>query len=116
MQHTKSFLPALLLVLFFSACKKEESLQPNNLTPTTPTATTSPEDKLKDSTLLYTKDIYLWSDKIPATFNARSYADPAAIMTAIGSMLRSPDLPSSVDRWSFAMKQHGVGQYLLRCF
>jgi C-terminal processing protease CtpA/Prc len=106
MQHTKSFLPALLLVLFFSACKKEESLQPNNLTPTTPTATTSPEDKLKDSTLLYTKDIYLWSDKIPATFNARSYADPAAIMTAIRQYATEPGFTSSVDRWSFAMKQH----------
>jgi C-terminal processing protease CtpA/Prc len=105
MQHTRIFLPALLLVLFFSACKKEESLQTNNLNPTPPADPTTTADQLKDSTLLYTKDIYLWSDKIPATFNARSYADPSAIMTAIRQYAIEPGFTSSVDRWSFAMKQ-----------
>ena len=84
MKNTPFLTPALMLVLLMAACKKEVSLQQNNLTPTPPpTDNTSMAEKLKDSTLLYTKDIYLWSDKIPASFDARSYADPSAIMTAI---------------------------------
>ncbi len=105
MQHTKSILPALLLVLFFSACKKEESLQNGNGNSLVPTNGSSLAERLKDSTLLYTKDIYLWSDKIPATFDARSYADPAAIMTAIRPYAIEPGFTASVDRWSFAVKQ-----------
>ena len=104
MQFQRIFIPALLLVFTFAACKKEVEPQQNNPTPT-PTNTTSAADKLKDSTILYTKDIYLWSDKIPATFNARSYADPAAIMTAIRQYAIEPGFTSSVDRWSFAIGQ-----------
>ncbi|MDQ3277486.1 MAG: S41 family peptidase [Bacteroidota bacterium] len=103
MQIQKIVVPALLLVFTLAACKKEIDSQP---TPTTPTATgTSEADKLKDSTLLYTKDIYLWNEKIPASFNARSYADPSAIMTAIRQYAIEPGFTSSVDRWSFAIGQ-----------
>jgi carboxyl-terminal processing protease len=104
MKFLKNTTPALLLALLFTACKKEDSVTPGNLAPT-PTDNTSAADKLKDSTLLYTKDIYLWHDKIPATFNARSYADPAAIMTAIRQYAIEPGFSSSVDRWSFAVNQ-----------
>ncbi len=103
MQIQKIVVPALMLVFTLAACKKEIDSQP---TPTTPTATgTSEADKLKDSTLLYTKDIYLWNEKIPASFNARSYADPSAIMTAIRQYAIEPGFTSSVDRWSFAIGQ-----------
>lgn len=104
MRHTHFFALALLVILF-TACRKEESLQPTNLNPTTPAENTSMADKLKDSTLLHTKDIYFWNDKIPATFDARSYADPAAIMTAIRQYATEPGFTSSVDRWSFAIDQ-----------
>lgn len=100
MQFNKMFFPALALVASFVACKKEDSGS-NNPPPTSPTV--SQADLDKDSTLIYTKDIYLWNEKIPATFNARNYADPAAIMTAIRQYAIEPGFTSSVDRWSFAI-------------
>jgi len=106
MNFQKFIAPALMVVLFFTACKKEQSTPPGNGNPNpTPTDNTTAADKLKDSTLLYTKDIYLWYDKIPSTFNARSYADPAAIMTAIRQFGTEPGFSGSVDRWSFAVDQ-----------
>jgi C-terminal processing protease CtpA/Prc len=104
MQFKKIVAPALLLALSFVACKKEISEQQASPAPT-PTNNTSAADKLKDSTLLYTKDIYLWNEKIPASFNARNYADPAAIMTAIRQYAIEPGFTTSVDRWSFAIGQ-----------
>lgn len=94
------FFPALLLVVSFVACKKEDSGSNN---PPPPTATTSQADLDKDSTLIYTRDIYLWNEKIPASFNARNYSDPSAIMTAIRQYAIEPGFTSSVDRWSFAI-------------
>jgi C-terminal processing protease CtpA/Prc len=93
-----------LFALFFTACKKEDSLQANNLVPTPPPAAPS-ANNFKDSALLYAKDIYLWSDKIPATMNAQTYADPGAIMTAIRQYSIEPGFTAAVDRWSFAVDQ-----------
>jgi C-terminal processing protease CtpA/Prc len=104
MRFQKIVLPAFLLALCFTSCKKEESLTPNNLNPTPP-ENTSAADQLKDSALIYTKDIYLWYNKIPATFNARSYADPSAMMTAIRQYAIEPGFSGPVDRWSFAIGQ-----------
>jgi C-terminal processing protease CtpA/Prc len=104
MQFQKILVPALSLAFLFAACKKEVSAPPTNLNPT-PTDNTTTADKLKDSTLIYTKDIYLWYDKIPATFNARSYADPSAIMTAIRQYSIETGFSAPVDRWSFAVGQ-----------
>ncbi len=66
---------------------------------------TSNPDLVKDSTLLIARDVYLWIDQIPSGFNARSYADPAAIMKAIRPFSLEPGLSGAVDRWSFAMKK-----------
>jgi hypothetical protein len=104
MRFQKILAPAILLALSFTACKKEDNLTPDNLSPT-PTDNTSMADKLKDTALLYSQDIYLWNDKIPATFNARSYADPSAIMTAIRQYSIEPGFTTAVDRWSFAIDQ-----------
>jgi C-terminal processing protease CtpA/Prc len=104
MQIQKFLVPALVLSLFFTACKKDDSLQQSNPTNTT-TDNTTLADKIKDTTLLDTKDIYLWYDKISSTFNARSYTDPAAIMTAIRQYSIEPGFTNPVDRWSFAMQQ-----------
>jgi carboxyl-terminal processing protease len=60
---------------------------------------------LKDSSLLLARDIYLWNTQIPASFNAQSYADPAAIMTAIQPYSIEAGFSTAVDRWSFAMKK-----------
>jgi hypothetical protein len=54
---------------------------------------------------LYTKDIYLWYNQIPSTFNARSYEDPDKVMTAIRQYSTEPGFSGPVDRWSFGIKQ-----------
>lgn len=84
-------------LLLLAACKKEVS----NSSSTTPTTT----DKIKDTTLLDTRDIYLWYSQIPANFNAQSYADPDKIMTAVRQYSNEPGFTAPVDRWSFAIKQ-----------
>ena len=62
-------------------------------------------DVIKDSVLLFTKELYLWYNQIPASFNARSYDDPAKIMEAIHPYSIEPGFTQPVDKWSFAMKK-----------
>jgi C-terminal processing protease CtpA/Prc len=87
---------------FFVSCKKKDVEQNPTPTPQPPVTTT---DKIKDSTLLYSRDIYLWYTQIPASFNAQTYADPDKIMTAIRTYSVEPGFSQPVDRWSFAMKK-----------
>src|SRR5215208_7676496 len=95
-------LPGLIVVLTaLGSCKKND-LQ-NSLNPSTPTTTSA--DALKDSALLYSKDIYLWYNQIPSTFNARSYADLDKEMTAIRQYSTEPGFSGAVDKWRFAVKQ-----------
>lgn len=82
---------------FIVSCKKKDSSNPQ--------PSTSAADKIKDSTVLYSRDIYLWYSQIPASFNGRSYADPNAIMTAIRAYSTEPGFAQPVDRWSFGVKQ-----------
>ena len=106
---TKKFIPVLLAgMMLFSACKKDK---PDAVVPPPPppgggsgVVSFDPE-LLKDTALLYSRDIYLWNTQIPATFNARSYADPSAVMTAIRPYSIEPGFGAPVDRWSFAMKK-----------
>jgi carboxyl-terminal processing protease len=92
----KHLVLSLLLGLgLFSACKKEDVAEPE-----TPAADT---DHLKDSALAYSKDIYLWYNQIPSTFNARSYEDYNKIMTALRQYSIEPGFAQPVDRWSFAV-------------
>lgn len=56
-----------------------------------------------DSTLNDARDIYLWYNYIPASFNSRNYADPNAIMEGIRAYSQEPGFSTPVDRWSFAM-------------
>ena len=63
-------------------------------------------NRLKDSTILYARDIYLWYDKIPSSFKARDYEDPNAIMEAIRNYSIEPGFTGPVDRWSFAVTQN----------
>ncbi|MGI8582900.1 MAG: S41 family peptidase [Chitinophagaceae bacterium] len=100
----------LLIILFasgiFTSCQKEIDSTGNTPIPTpipTPTPVASADDKLKDTVLLYTREIYLWYNQIPATFNPRTYADPDAIMKAIRPF--SIESGIQADRFSFAMRQ-----------
>ncbi|MFL5809205.1 MAG: S41 family peptidase [Flavisolibacter sp.] len=92
-------------LILFSSCKKND-LQ-NNLNPTVDSTTTtvSAADKLKDSALEYSKDIYLWYNQISPSFNARSYADLDKLMTGIRQYSIEPGFSTPVDRWSFGIKQ-----------
>jgi hypothetical protein len=64
MQLKNICLSAFTLSLIFTACKKEKQTEtpPPPPPPTTPTVSLA--DKLKDTTLLYSRDIYLWHNKI----------------------------------------------------
>jgi carboxyl-terminal processing protease len=69
------------------------------------TDTASVAAKIKDTSLLYAKDLYLWYNQIPSIFNAQSYADPNAIMEAIRVYSNEPGFSAPVDRWSLGYKQ-----------
>ena len=84
----------LTLAIYLPACKKSSGGGSSN------------NDRLKDSTILYARDIYLWYDKIPASFKARDYADPDAIMEAIRDYSIEPGFSDPVDRWSFAVTKN----------
>src|SRR5690606_13509507 len=95
------FIIAVAGILFYAAsCKKENT----NLNPTPPTPPVA-IDKIKDTSILYARDIYLWNTQIPATFNAQNYSDPNAIMEAIRAYSKEPGFTTPVDKWSFAAKQ-----------
>ena len=89
---------AIGVCLIVSSCKKHDSSNP-------PSTSTTPPDPIKDSTVMYARDIYLWYSQIPATFNGQNYADPNAIMTAIRAYSMEPGFTQPVDRWSFGMTQ-----------
>jgi carboxyl-terminal processing protease len=106
MQISKSSLLALCVagIVVMASCKKETSSDAE--TPAVDSSgNVSVNDKIKDTVIGYTRDIYLWFDQIPANFNARSYTDPTKIMTAIRQYSVEPGFTKPVDRWSFAMKK-----------
>src|SRR5689334_12619997 len=88
------FTPLIAVLVLFSACKKDKGSAP-------PPA----KDPIKDSVLLYSKDIYLWYQQIPSTFDPQKYADPDAIMQAIRNYSTEPGFSQPVDKWSFGMKK-----------
>ncbi len=88
------------------ACKKGQDIAATTPTPTpTPVAVTINPDKIKDSVLLYAKNVYLWYNQIPTSFDAKNYDDPDKIITAIRPYSIEPGFSTAVDRWSFAMKK-----------
>jgi hypothetical protein len=92
----------------FSSCKKNNDMLATTPagTPSTPGTTVAPStDMMKDSALLLSKDIYLWNNQIPATFDAKNYTDLNKVMEAIRPYSNEPGFPQAVDRWSFAMKK-----------
>src|SRR5688500_5058947 len=98
LQWLLSFVVGVVLV---SSCKKETGVD------TTPDPQpVSVADKIKDTVLLYSQDIYLWNSQIPSTFNPRTYGDPDKLMTALRSYSQEPGFTQPVDRWSFAVKQN----------
>lgn len=94
------WLLALVCIMgVLASCKKD--IAKNDLVTPGPTG----NDKIKDSVLLYARDIYFWYKQIPSDYNARNYADPNEIMQAIRNYSEEPGFSQPVDRWSFAYKQ-----------
>jgi hypothetical protein len=86
-----------------SACKKDDLK--SDLTSSPDPGTSTVADRLKDSALAFSKDIYLWYTQIPASFNARSYAELDKLMIGLRQYSTEPGFTQPVDRWSFAIKQ-----------
>ncbi|MBO0939290.1 carboxyl-terminal protease [Fibrella sp. HMF5335] len=72
------------------------------VTPVTTVATTTPD--IRDSLYLYMKDMYLWYDKLPATFNTRAFTDPTIEMDTLRTV-------QPLDRWSFVEKAATFNSY-----
>jgi C-terminal processing protease CtpA/Prc len=62
-------------------------------------------DKLKDSITADSKNVYLWYNQIPPTFNGQNYSDPNAIMEALRQYSVESGFADPVDRWSFSVRQ-----------
>lgn len=58
-----------------------------------------------DTAVNYARDIYLWHNNIPASFNAHNFPDPNAVMEGIRAYSAEPGFNLPVDRWSFAVLQ-----------
>jgi hypothetical protein len=56
-----------------------------------------------DTAVNYAREIYLWYNKIPATFDAHNFSDPNGVMEGIRAFSAEPGFSLPVDRWSFAM-------------
>jgi len=102
LSNAKWFLIAATSFSLFTACKKDKGDDQSGST-NTPGSNVSAADKVKDTTLLYARDAYLWYTHIPSTFNARSYSDPNAIMNAIRQYSKESGFTDPVDKWSFAV-------------
>ena len=94
---TKSLLSLIILFTLAVACKKSKDGGGG----TNPVV----RDKIKDTAIDIARDIYLWYEQIPTSFDAQAYADPDKIMTAIRQYSKEPGFSNAVDRWSFAYKQ-----------
>jgi carboxyl-terminal processing protease len=98
----------IMATVFFSACKKNRpdvAAAPPAGGGTGGGGTAASPGLVKDTALMAARDLYLWNTQIPASFNARDYADPAAIMKAIQPFSIEPGFGAPVDKWSFAMKK-----------
>jgi carboxyl-terminal processing protease len=104
-ENVKVILAFIAGLGILSSCQKNVDTISTANNGVTTADTTSVAAKIKDSSLLYAKDLYLWYNQIPSTFNAQSYADPNAIMEAIRAYSNEPGFSTPVDRWSFAYKQ-----------
>jgi carboxyl-terminal processing protease len=99
------FLTFIAALGIFISCKKNDTPNPNPSPNPNPQPGVITPEMIKDSTLIYSKDLYLWYSQIPTAFNARTYAGPGEIMTAIRNYSNEQGFNQPVDRWSFAMKQ-----------
>jgi carboxyl-terminal processing protease len=102
----KTSIPAAIAtcLIVLSSCSKSVVDEPaSNLTSVTNNS--SAEYKMKDSVLQVTRDLYLWYNQVPSTFDPQKYSTPVETMTAIRAYSGETGFSAPVDRWSFAMKK-----------
>jgi hypothetical protein len=87
----KTVVSGLALVIAFTvvSCKKNHDV-------------VSSEVK-NDTAATYARDIYLWYNNIPTTFDAHNFSDPNGVMEGIRAYSAEPGFSMPVDRWSFAI-------------
>jgi carboxyl-terminal processing protease len=56
-----------------------------------------------DTAATYARDIYLWYNNIPTSFDGHNFSDPNAVMEGIRAFSEEPGFSIPVDRWSFAI-------------
>lgn len=95
---------SMAALFMFTSCQKETSETTETPPVPSPPATSNAE-LIKDTTLEISRELYLWHEQIPASFQPRSYAGPVEIMQAIRQYSNEPGFAKPVDRWSFAVKQ-----------
>ncbi len=102
MKKTLLYLSCVVL-LVVSSCKKELD-NTAVTTPTNPTTSTtaSQVDLLKDSVYLYSKEVYLWQDLLPAydQFNPRQYQG-TTLLEAGSAVMNGIKKLQPLDRFSF---------------
>lgn len=93
-----SFVSIFAVLFFYASCKKNDTVSnpPDS----------SLEQKQKDSALAISRDIYLWNDQIPSTFDARAYDDLNELMIGVREFSIEPGFNEPVDLYSFAVKQN----------
>ncbi|MFN8344876.1 MAG: S41 family peptidase [Spirosomataceae bacterium] len=82
------------------SCKQNDP-DPQSAT-TTPSTTVTAD--IRDSLWAYMQDVYLWYDKLPATFTPRNYSDPESEMDALRAY-------QPLDQWSFVEKAADFNSY-----
>lgn len=92
----RNFLFVLLGLTTIASCRKSDSGPGNN---------NNNEDLINDSVVIVSRDVYLWHDQIPESFNAKGFNGPEQIMQGIRQYSIEPGFNDPVDHYSFAMKK-----------
>ena len=94
-----------MVVLLGVSCKK------NSPSPAPPPVTVSPKDLLMDSLYLYTKEVYLWHEVIPAysVFNPRQFTGSTDLIAAQNEMaaIRALQVQDNKHSYSFVTTTAG---------
>lgn len=96
---------SLISSILMISCKKKDVPTPNP-----PTATPTKEDLLRDSVYLYSKEVYLWHEVIPAydVFKPRQYKGSTELESAEKVMTAIRNL-QPLDRFSFVATKEESG-------
>jgi carboxyl-terminal processing protease len=109
MPSIKNLLPAVLVLVAgaFHSCRKTDMIAPANAeAPSSGSPAAPVSASFKDTAAAYARDIYLWNDQIPATFNGGSFTDLTALMNGLRQYSAEPGFSGPVDKWSFAVTRN----------